>query len=136
MIKVLVYVRSVVRYRSLRGTSRAMLSECLEHGTRTVTVDYRKQRRDPTGGERLRVFCRDGLGSVDGGGLWFEIITVELAAWDDTCWLVLSTKCARVQDRHRSSANMLPGLSRPHAGRGLGWRLHTSVERALEHPIR
>jgi hypothetical protein len=52
------------------------------------------------------------------------------AAWDSACLLLPATEGTRGQERHSSSANVLPELSRPHAGRGLGWRLDSSVESA------
>jgi hypothetical protein len=45
------------------------------HGNSTTIENG---ERDPSGGERLRVFCRGCLGAVDGGGVWFDNITLEL----------------------------------------------------------
>lgn len=137
MITNLVYLLLQVGKMAVRRTA----NNCAERLSRAWYTHYSSTtvgngEKDPAGGERLRVFCRECLGAVDGGGVWLDGITLSVAAWDSACLLAPATEDSRVPDRHRTAANVHPELSRSHAGRGLGWRLDYSVERRETAPIR
>lgn len=44
--------------------------------THSNSTTIENGERDPSGGERLMVFCRGCLGAVDGGGVRFDNITL------------------------------------------------------------
>ena len=79
MITGLKRTRSVVGNTVVRKTannySERMSRAWHTHGNST-TIENGEM--DPSGGERLKVFCRGCLGAVDGGDVWLDNITLSL----------------------------------------------------------
>ncbi|KAH9878579.1 hypothetical protein IAQ61_001851 [Plenodomus lingam] len=79
--------------------------------------DFRKRRRDPTGGERLRVFCTNCLGAVDRE--WGEsvrsdaTITLELLHETSHAGYSRPLRALESKPRHGLSANVLGGALSP-----------------------